>query len=433
MVFDFDKFAIISPKRSRKAQAGWEGFFPYYAGYPEAFARELLVSAGLAKSSRVLDPWNGSGTTTFAASKLMLDAVGVDINPVMAIVARARTLPPSEADSLGSLCRELLGKADRARAHIIDDPLDSWFGPLTSSWLRSIERSITSSLVSAHTQATGDLHAVSALAATYYVALFALCRELAATFQTSNPTWLKVAPLGQRRASADRKKMAARFITLVEEMAAALAPKGTVAADVAAVDLIVADTAGGLNLRGNVDFVLTSPPYCTRIDYTAATRLQLAVLAPLLNIEKSELSRRMLGSVRVPSRDIEPDPDWGATCNNFLAAVKRHSSKASSGYYYKTHVDYFDKMNRSLESISKVMNANGAAVLVVQDSYYKEIHNDLPLAITEIASIHRLKLRRREEFRLTKTLAGSHPHSKAYRKSFEAVEAVLCFEKEKGV
>ena len=30
----------------------------------------------------------------------------------------------------------------------------------------------------------------------------------------------------------------------------------------------------------SVDFVLTSPPYCTRIDSTAATRIELAVLAP---------------------------------------------------------------------------------------------------------------------------------------------------------
>jgi hypothetical protein len=429
MVFDFEKFRIASPKRSRRAQIGWEGFFPYYAGYPEVFARELLESAGLPKFSRVLDPWNGSGTTTFAASKLMLDAVGVDINPVMAIVARARTLPPSEADSLTALGRELLAKADRSKISIPDDPLDSWFGPLTSCWLRNLERSITSSLVSNHTQATREIHAVSALAATYYVALFALCRELASTFQTSNPTWLKVAPLGQRRASADRSKMADRFVALVEDMAAGLTQQGAEAADVAAVDLLVADTAGGLKLRDKVDFVLTSPPYCTRIDYTAATRLQLAVLAPLLTIGKAELSRRMLGSVRVPARDIEADPEWGPTCNVFLDAVKHHTSKASAGYYYKTHLDYFEKMHRSLRSISSVMKPNAAAILVVQDSFYKDVHNDLPLSISEIASVHGLKLRRRENFRLSKTLAGSHPHSKSYRKSFEAVEAVLCFEK----
>lgn len=429
-MFDFSTFKIISPKRNPKAQTGWEGFFPYYAGYPEVFAQELLRSARLPQMSRVLDPWNGSGTTTFAASKLMLDAVGVDINPVMAIVARARTLPPTEADSLVSLGREILAKAERSETTSVStEPLASWFGPTTVAWIRSLERAITTSLVSDQTRSKGDIQAMSALAATYYVALFALCRELTSVFQTSNPTWLKVARRGQRKASATRRWMAARFIALVNDMAVALSAQSADMGEVAPVELLVADTASGLDLRDKADFVLTSPPYCTRIDYTAATRLQLAILSPLLSVAKSELSRRMLGSVRVPEGDISPAPEWGSTCNAFLDAVKNHPSKASAGYYYKTHVDYFEKMHRSLSAISEALRPAGAAVLVVQDSYYKDVHNDLPTIVGELAGGHGLRLRRREDFRLTKTLAGSHPHTRTYRKSFEAVEAVLCFEK----
>lgn len=430
MAFDFNSFKIVSPKRSPKAQAGWEGFFPYYAGYPELFARELLSSAGLAESSLVLDPWNGSGTTTSAASALMLDAVGIDINPVMAIVARARTLPPSEADTLVALGRELLDKADRHPSILASsDPLESWFGPLTVEWIRKLEGAISTALVSDQTRASGDISSVSAFAATYYVALFALCRELASTFQTSNPTWLKTAKAGQRRASADRRKLADRFIALVSEMAAALTLQKVATKDVSPVELLVADTAAKVELDRPVDFVLTSPPYCTRIDYTAATRIQLAILAPLLPMKKSELSRMMLGSIRVPVREVRQHLDWGPTCNAFLSSVKSHTSKASAGYYYKTHIDYFEKMYRSICNISNVMRPGGAAVLVVQDSFYKDVHNPLPTAVSEIAAAHGLRLRRREDFHLSKTLAGSHPHSKSYRKTFEAVESVLCFEK----
>ena len=430
-MFDFTTLKIISPKRRASAQAGWEGFFPYYAGYPESFASELLSSAGLAKHAKVLDPWNGSGTTTFAASKLMLDAVGVDINPVMAIVARARTLPPSEADSLVALARELLAKAERSVVPVATtDPLASWFGPMTVAWMRGLERAITGSLTSDQTQGTGDIQAVSAIAATYYVATFALCRELASAYQTSNPTWLKVARKGQRKAWATRVWMADRFIALVNEMASALAPKAKDGVEAGPIRLLVGDTAGGLALSDKADFVLTSPPYCTRIDYTAATRLQLAVLAPLLTVAKADLSRRMLGSIRVPDHEVLPTPEWGEACNSFLMDVKKHPSKASAGYYYRTHADYFDKMHRSLGSISQALKSQGAAVLVVQDSYYKDVHNDLPSMISEMAAFHGLGLKRREDFRLSKTLAGSHPHSKAYRKSFEAVESVLCFERE---
>ena len=75
------------------------------------------------------------------------------------------------------------------------------------------------------------------------------------------------------------------------------------------------------------------------------------------------------------------------------------------------------------------MRPSCAAVLVVQNFHYKRVHNDLPTIVSEMALVHGSKLRRRENFQLRKTLAGSHPHTKKYRKSFEATEAVLCFEK----
>ena len=70
------RLRIISPKRNKRLQTGWEGFFPYYAGYPEFFARELLQSAKLASGAVVLDPWNGSGTTTYTATSLGLAGQG---------------------------------------------------------------------------------------------------------------------------------------------------------------------------------------------------------------------------------------------------------------------------------------------------------------------------------------------------------------------
>jgi hypothetical protein len=65
----FDRLQIVSPKRTPAGQSGWDGFFPYYAGYPETFARSLLKSAALPRGASVLDPWNGSGTTTYSAAQ----------------------------------------------------------------------------------------------------------------------------------------------------------------------------------------------------------------------------------------------------------------------------------------------------------------------------------------------------------------------------
>ena len=131
---------ISSPKRRPRAQGGWHGFFLYYAGYPEEFAATLLSSATLPSKAVILDPWNGRGTTTYAASRLGLDSIASDLNPVMLVVARTRLLDPAEADHIEPLVDEVI---ERSRQHPEDasssDPLSTWFEAETASTIRSIE------------------------------------------------------------------------------------------------------------------------------------------------------------------------------------------------------------------------------------------------------------------------------------------------------
>lgn len=94
-----------------------------------------------------------------------------------------------------------------------------------------------------------------------------------------------------------------------------------------------------------------------------------------------------------------------------------------------THLDYFDKMERSIEQITSVLKQKGQAILVVQDSYYKDIHNDLPSMIAEIGEGHGLTLGRREDFHLRRSMSGINPHTRLYKRSPGAIESVLCFHK----
>jgi hypothetical protein len=428
----FDRIVIQSPKRTRQTQQGWDAFFPYYAGYPETFARTLLESAHLPKDAAVLDPWNGSGTTTFSASNLGLASWGFDLNPIMIIVARARLLPPSEADSIEPLTREMMkGLRTDTRILAADDPLLGWFNRPAAAILRAIERRICDHLIGERTLTSDGvkLENISGLAASFYVALFSVCRELTARFRSSNPTWLCMPKQGERRVTADREKILSALRASLKSMAIALSQRSASQFEYGAVELKIADTTKAIVPASSIDFVLTSPPYCTRIDYSAATRIELALLYPLLSLKMEELGRRMIGSTRVPDHDIGVQESWGATCGRFLAQLRAHPSKASAGYYYKTHLDYFEKMASSMINVSMALKPKGAAILVVQDSFYKDIHNDLPCITVEIAASAGLRLRRRADFRLKRSMAGINPHSRMYNRPSGALEAVLCFEK----
>lgn len=85
-----EKLVITNPKRAAAALAGRDHWFPYYAGFSSEFARQLIASSSLAKRSALMDPWNGSGTTTVSAALNGYKAIGFDLNPVMAVVAKAK-------------------------------------------------------------------------------------------------------------------------------------------------------------------------------------------------------------------------------------------------------------------------------------------------------------------------------------------------------
>ena len=54
-----------------------------------------LVKMFTFKGGTVLDPWNGTGTTTQVACEKGISSVGVDINPVANLIAKSKVNLPS--------------------------------------------------------------------------------------------------------------------------------------------------------------------------------------------------------------------------------------------------------------------------------------------------------------------------------------------------
>jgi hypothetical protein len=429
----FDTLQIRSPKQNGRSRSGWEAFFPYYAGYSEDFAFTLLSSANLPRDTVVFDPWNGSGTTSYTSSCLGLNSLGFDLNPAMIFVARARLLLPREADSIEPLAIEIIRSAERFREPVeSSEPLYQWFSDRTVLALRAIEKSTRHRLLDTMMVTSGGtkVYEISGITAAMYVSLFAVCRELVSPFLSSNPTWLRRPKAGESKVDVPNEVIEGKLITNLRNMAHALTNRYDLSFHERGVSEIrLSDATTEALPSGSADLILASPPYCTRIDYTAATRIELAVLDPLVRHDVEELSRRMIGTTRVPQNEIKLSPTWGEKCQNFLETLRRHQSKASSGYYYKTHLDYFDKMSRSIFNLAQALRPQGGAILVVQDSYYKELYNDLPSIITEMGEGCGLEKRRHENFRLNRSMSGINPYTRLYKRKPGAVEAVLCFTK----
>src|SRR5216684_580563 len=100
---------LRNPKRNKHNRNGRSGWYEYYAGFSPTFVDDALaLSFAEPGIDRILDPWNGSGTTTDVATRKGFDCIGFDLNPATVIVAKARTLQPNVQPSLASLLEDIL-------------------------------------------------------------------------------------------------------------------------------------------------------------------------------------------------------------------------------------------------------------------------------------------------------------------------------------
>jgi len=381
-----------------------------------------------------MDPWNGSGTTTSSAALNGCKAIGFDLNPVMAVVAKARLLPQHEVASIAPLLADILRKAALARSELnAGDPLQIWFAPDAAVTVRHVERAIHRLLVSATDtrSALDSIQDLSSIAAFFYVALFRAVRSLLHRFRGSNPTWItRPCTLNSRiRPSASNVRQS--FTSYVTQMVLSSSTAPTEQKSCAADSTIRVASSENLPVRrGTIDFVLSSPPYCTRIDYGIATSPELAVLGFRVDTHLGELRARLIGTPTIHTDTPNPEVSWGGACSEVLERISNHPSKAAKAYYYKTYVQYFAAMARSFSEISRCLKRRGRCVVVVQDSYFKDVHIDLAAIFAEMAPSASLNLHRQVNFPISRTFGSINSSSRSYRNTASATESVLCFAKD---
>lgn len=405
-----------------------KSWYRYYAGYSPEFVEDMLdrLRVPLGVASRVLDPWNGSGTTTFVAHQRGHSALGFDANPALVVIAKSRLLGTEVLASLDALTDEILDHASKSLIEYPngDDPLETWFLPPSAIHIRTIERTIHRILVDSKTDSI-DIHRMSSLAAFFYVVLFESTRSFLSSCLTSNPTWVKRPKLSDRlhlrvselhsefRAIQDRlrRKLQSSNVMLYQR-------------DDHSATVELASSRKLPVHSDSIDVIITSPPYCTRIDYVIAFLPELALLGQGMEGLKS-LRDEMIGTPTIVKSTPIINEQWGRQATGLLSEVKKHTSVASGTYYLKYFIQYFNSMSQSLQELRRVIRLGAPCILIVQDSYYKDIHVDLPGILSEMATAIGWQLHERQDFTVNRTKASMNPRARKYRSNFQAVESAL--------
>lgn len=422
--------SLPTPKLSKSDKINDFTLYPYYAGYSHEFVNEVLQRAKN-QDSFILDPWSGTGLTCTVAKTLGCQSLGVDINPVMTIIAKANNIHSEMSPSIQALSQDIIRKFKYQKKQINteNDPLSLWFVSKSVALLRKFELIIYKLLVKGVKRESLQVSDtdLSSLASFFYIALFKLVKSIVKSyFSSSNPTWIKVAKAETKKIEVSKQYIIDTFTKIIESQLAVITSIDHFDLPNQLTDFVTASSKNIPLEENSVDYILTSPPYCTRIDYAVAMRPELAVLGLADNSNFKQFRQHVIGSPTVQKAEIMPNHLWGGACNTFLSRVKEHSSVASATYYHTTLLQYFNDMYQSFEELARVCKPNSQLDIVVQDSFYKELHNNLPLFFEEMLS--ELNFFKEDSIAFkSNSFNNINPKSAKYKKSKKPQEFYLSF------
>jgi len=87
----------------------FHNLYPYKGKFYPRVVRTLINAFGLTQDDLILDPFNGSGTTTHEASLMGIESIGMDITPIGVILSNLKNeLPFLKNDDLNFTAKELV-------------------------------------------------------------------------------------------------------------------------------------------------------------------------------------------------------------------------------------------------------------------------------------------------------------------------------------
>lgn len=314
-------------------------FHSYPARLHPATARVLVdvVGYGAGRGAAILDPFCGSGTVLVEARAAGMRAIGVDLNPLAILVARAKTwtVSPRRRKELRDVGHTIAGAvlaagkaARRSGAEPMPERKPAGFDPnarnrrLASWFAPHVRRELE--LIAWHLDQLSERD--PELAGILVACLSAILYKISSRTSDTNDAWV------QRNIA--RGAAARQFAMRVDLLVAGLhdlsrgsgPPTDLYELDARALGTVIPD--------GSIAGIITSPPYAGVYDYAEHQRLRF----DFLGLRHRELDAGEIGS----RRSFSDTPDATRAWRRALAD--------------------------SLDAITRALASGGAAAIVIGDS-----------------------------------------------------------------
>jgi hypothetical protein len=345
-----------------------------YTSFSLEFARSAIRRLGAKSDSLIFDPFLGSGTSLVAAALDGYNSFGVDISPFATLLARSRIAREPDRRKITSyLAVKPKGSLASTAATRVITAHDTAY---VRSVIDRISRVHDLSGRELWDQILGDQTGKFDNEAIAIVSLALAARVVANLEKGSNPIWYR--PREGRRETKNSEE----FREAAQEIAQ------TIVMDLSSISIkgrhrIRNDDFLQMSRAPRFDICITSPPYPNRLDYVVAHLPELSVLQMLFPFSLDDLKRSMIGTTKIVGKfDANVPRAWGRAGGEVMSAILHHPSYASARYYYHTYYSYFDRLHASLAQLEKFMRDKASGLIVLQDSFYK----DIPIPTAQICA-----------------------------------------------
>jgi hypothetical protein len=229
-----------------------------------------------------------------------------------------------------------------------------------------IDDSILHGLVQAWHAA--ELH--DGISATMLKALILLCvRPLSSITKSKNPTWLKYGGMSSGKSLNDIiRDSLTRFDRYYDHnyISSTIARKRGKC-------IIMHKNAADLELPQKVDLILTSPPYCNRLDPIVQYGPENYFLAALgYTIHEAGLisTTKVKDYDRLES-DFEALTKRSKCAKHLLTGIKESSASDDPVYYLKYYTRYFARLVQVIEKALSNLSKTGKMYIVIQDNIHR--------------------------------------------------------------
>jgi hypothetical protein len=238
----------------------------YPCRYPSQIPATLIGSL-TAPGETVLDPFLGSGTSIVEAQQLCRSSIGIELNPIAALMSRAKTIP-REANAISKMIDKIkLAALQNTRRYAV--PLtvqtEKWYTPRTILSLRRLKFSVE--------ELKGDVRLIAEAA--FSAILLGVCRETRHWGYVCDNTAPKMDY--ERDVFEEFEKALDGFTRAYSQRDEYWKLGGSLPQPIPAAQVLEGDSTRLLETiqPKSVQLIVTSPPYFGVADYVKAQRLSL--------------------------------------------------------------------------------------------------------------------------------------------------------------